>query len=108
MDKIVKPKNKLKYEHIEHLDKNGFERYVVKSEFMAKFSQSPNIMNFLNTFRGMHGLSPYDPMPKEELDKYVAERTPFVSWQEFLVSAYEFQATEIEIEELEERMYMTA
>jgi len=47
-------------------------------------------------------------LPEVELNGYIAEKTPFESWQEFLVAAYEHQATTDEIEALLDRDYQTA
>ena len=51
---------------------------------------------------------PPSQLPETELNGYIAEKTPFESWQEFLVAAYEHQATTDEIEALLDRDYQSA
>ena len=136
MERMEKPKVRLTYGHIEHLDKDGFERRVCQVEFVRKYSVYANILSFLHVFRSRNGLGPYDAMPshhpvsdhpvcrsgihpssnqegsqippllgQEEsmLDEFVKLETPFDNWKEFLTAAYEWQASEDEITQLEER-----
>jgi len=109
-EKPEKPKARLGYEHIEHLHRSNkdFERAICRNDFIQKYSQYQNILQFLALFRERQRLSPYDPLPEVELNRYIAEKTPFESWQEFLVAAYEHQATTDEIEALLDRDYQTA
>src|SRR5262245_14863661 len=95
-----KPVLKLKYEHIEHLHKSNkdFERAICRNDFVEKYSNYYNILQFLHVFRSRHGLRTYDPLPEQELNAYIAKETPFESWQEFLTAAYEHQATNDEID----------
>jgi hypothetical protein len=44
-------------------------------------------------------LGPYDPLPVG-LNIFIADKTPFDNWREFLVAAFEAQATTDEIEKL--------
>jgi len=103
--KPEKPKVRLGYEHIEHLHKSNkdFDRAVCRADFVEKYSQYYNILQFLHVFRSRHGLRTYDPLPEPELNAFITEQTPFESWQEFLVAAYEHQATNDEIEALLDR-----
>ena len=89
MERMEKPKVRLTYGHIEHLDKDNFERRVCQVEFVRKYSVYANILNFLHVFRSRNGLGPYDPMPEDLLDKYIELETPFDNWKEFLTAAYE-------------------
>jgi hypothetical protein len=107
--KPAKPKLRLGYEHIEHLHRSNkdFERAICRNDFVEKYSQYYNILQFLHVFRSEQGLSAYDPLPEDKLNVYIAKQTPFENWQEFLVAAYEHQATTDEIEALLDRDYQT-
>ena len=108
--KPEKPKVRLGYEHIEHLHRGNkdFERAICRDDFVSKYSQYYNIMQFMHVFRSRNGLRSYDPLPEDKLNAFIAEQTPFESWQEFLVAAYEHQATTDEIEALLDRDYQSA
>ena len=105
-----KPKVRLGYENIEHLHRSNkdFERAICRNDFIQKYSQYQNILQFLALFRERQGLSPYDPLPETELNGYIAEKTPFDSWHEFLVAAYEHQATTDEVEALLDKDFQSA
>jgi len=105
--KPEKPKVRLGYEHL-HRGNKDFERVICRDDFVSKYSQYYNIMQFMHVFRSRNGLRSYDPLPEGKLNAYIAEETPFESWQEFLVAAYEQQATTDEIDALLDRDYHAA
>jgi fido (protein-threonine AMPylation protein) len=107
-DRPEKPKLRLTYEHIAHLHNKDFERAICRDDFVEKYSPYYNILQFLHVFREGQGLSAYDPLPEEKLNIYIADKTPFADWREFLVAAYEHQATSDEIEALLDRDYDAA
>ena len=98
---ITKPKLRLTYEHIAHLHNKDFERGICTNAFIQKYSVYTNILQVLHVFRSQHGLTAYDPMPEEKLNIFIADKTPFGDWREFLVAAFEAQATAEEIAALE-------
>jgi hypothetical protein len=108
MQEDKKPHLRLTYEQIAHLHTKDFERGVVRNDFVQKYSDYQNILQFLHVFRSQQGLGPYDPLPEDKLNIFIAEKTPFESWHEFLVAAFEEQATEDEIAALEDREYQAA
>jgi hypothetical protein len=106
--KPEKPKLRLSYEHIAHMHNKDFERAIFRNDFVEKYSPYYNILQFLHVFRSQQGLSAYDPLPEEKLNIYIADKTPFDNWREFLVAAYENQATTDEIDALLDRDYHAA
>lgn len=98
-----KPKLRLSYEHIAHLHNTDFERAICRNDFVEKYSPFTNILQFLHVFREQFRLGPYDPLPEERLNIFIADKTPFDNWREFLVAAFEAQATTDEIEALLDR-----
>jgi hypothetical protein len=106
--KSEKPKIRLSYEHIAHLHTKDFERGICTNAFVEKYSQYTNILQFLHVFRSDQGLSAYDSLPEDKLNIYIAAETPFSDWREFLVAAFEAQATTDEIAALADRDYQTA
>ena len=59
-EKPEKPKARLGYEHIEHLHRSNkdFERAICRNDFIQKYSQYQNILQFLALFRERQRLSP--------------------------------------------------
>ena len=106
--KPAKPAIRLSYEHIAHMHNKDFERAICRNDFVEKYTPYYNILQFLHVFRSQQGLSAYDPLPEEKLNIYIADKTPFSDWREFLCAAYEHQATTDEIEALLERDYHAA
>ena len=107
-ERLEKPAIRLKYEHIAHLHNKDFERGICRNDFVQKYSAYQNILQFMHVFRSQNGLSAYDPLPEEKLNIFIADKTPFSDWREFLCAAYEHQATTDEIEALLERDYHAA
>ena len=106
--KPEKPKLRLRYEHIAHMHNKDFERAICRNDFVEKYSPYYNILQFLHVFRSSEGLRSYDPLPEDKLNTYIADKTPFDNWREFLVAADEHQATTDEIEALLDRDYQSA